>query len=194
MKVAIDKPLPAYPAPAFLVGVYDEEGRAGGLVAAWAGVCCSEPPCISIAVQKVRHSFGGIMARKAFTVNVPSEVQVAETDYFGIFSGRDGDKFAATGLTPRRGDRVDAPLVEEFPISFECEVVHSVELGSHVLFVGRVMKTWALEECLDERGIPDPLKVRPLVFAPQFGMYYKLGEQPVAKAFSIGKTLREQRE
>lgn len=88
MKVAIDKPLPVYPAPAFLVGVYDEEGRAGGLVAAWAGVCCSEPPCISIAVQKVRHSFGGIMARKAFTVNVPSEVQVAETDYFGIFSGK----------------------------------------------------------------------------------------------------------
>jgi flavin reductase (DIM6/NTAB) family NADH-FMN oxidoreductase RutF len=191
MKVAVNKPLPVYPAPAFLVGVYDEEGKPGGMIAAWGGVCCSEPPCISVAVQKARYSFGGIVARKAFTVNVPSEAQAAEADYFGIFSGRDGDKFAATGLTPRRGDIADAPLVEEFPISFECEVVHSAELGSHVLFVGKVVKTWAFEEHLDERGQPDPLKVRPLVFAPQFGMYYGLRDEPVARAFSVGRTIRE---
>ncbi len=113
-------------------------------------------------------------------------------DYFGLFSGRDRNKFTSTGLTPLRGEVVDAPLVQEFPISLECEVIHSVELGTHVLFVGKVVKTWALEECLDEKGYPDPLKVRPLVFAPRFGMYYGLGEKPVAKAFSIGRTLEKE--
>jgi len=192
VKKTIDLSLPLYPAPALLVGVYDEIGEPGGLLAAWAGVCCSEPPCVTIGVQKVRHSFGGILARKAFTLNVPSEGQAAMADYFGLFSGRDRNKFTSTGLTPLRGEVVDAPLVQEFPISLECEVIHSVELGTHVLFVGKVVKTWALEECLDEKGYPDPLKVRPLVFAPRFGMYYGLGEKPVAKAFSIGRTLEKE--
>ncbi|MDI9370889.1 MAG: flavin reductase family protein [Synergistota bacterium] len=191
MKVVVAKPLPVYPAPVFLVGVYDEESRPSGMIAAWGGVCCSEPPCISIAVQRSRHSFGGIEARKAFTVNIPSEAQAAQADYFGIFSGRDRDKFAAAGLTPKRGELVDAPLVEEFPISFECEVVHSAELGSHVLFVGKVVRTWALEECLNDKGQPDPLKVRPLVFAPQYGLYYGLGDKPVADAFSVGKSIEK---
>ena len=191
MKIAVAKPLPVYPAPVFLVGVYDENARPGGMIAAWGGVCCSEPPCISIAVQKSRYSYGCIVARKAFTVNIPSEAQAAQADYFGIFSGRDGDKFAAAGLTPKRGDMVDAPMVEEFPISFECEVIHSTELGSHVLFVGKVVKTWALEECLNEKGQPDPLKVRPLIFAPQYGLYYGLGENPVADAFSVGRNAKK---
>ncbi len=191
MKIAVNKPLPVYPAPVFLVGVYDEDGKPGGMIAAWGGICCSEPPCVTAAIQKSRHSYGGVVARRAFTVNIPSEAQAAEADYFGLFSGRDGDKFAAAGLTPRRGEAVDAPLVEEFPISLECEVVHSVELGTHVLFVGKVVRTWAFEEHLDERGLPDPLKVRPLVFAPQFGNYYGLGDKPVARAFSVGKSIRE---
>ena len=126
MKVAVNKPLPVYPAPAFLVGVYDEEGKPGGMIAAWGGVCCSEPPCISVAVQKARYSFGGIVARKAFTVNVPSEAQAAEADYFGIFSGRDGDKFAACGLTRVVSAHVRAPSIAECPVNIECRAYTKV--------------------------------------------------------------------
>ena len=153
---------------------------------AWGGVCNSEPPCISVAVAKTRHTLEGIQSRNAFTVNIPSEAQAAEADFFGLASGRDTDKFSAAGLTPVRGEIADAPLIEEFPVSMECEVVQSLDLGSHFLFVGKVVKTWAREECLDEKGYPDPEKVRPLVFAPRTGKYFGLGDL-VGKAFGEGK-------
>ena len=184
--------MPVYPAPCLVVGVYDENGVPGGMTAAWGGVCCSEPPCVSVSVQKVRYSYGGIVKHQAFTVNIPSERFVAEMDYFGLFSGRTERKFEVSGLTPRRGDLVNAPLIEEFPISLECRVVRSEELGSHVLFVGQVVKTWALEECLNGDGYPDPLKVRPVIFAPRYGTYYGLG-QIVGKAYSEGKRVKERK-
>ena len=190
MKKSIALSTPLYPAPCIVLGVYDTKGVPGGMFVAWGGVCCSEPPCISIALRKSRYTYEGLMAHQAFTVNIPSEEYAAEADYFGIYSGRDENKFAATGLSPRRGEEVNAPMVEEFPISMECRVVHSHDLGSHVLFVGQVVRTWALEECLSDSGYPDPCKVRPLIFAPQYGTYYGLGET-VGHAFKDGRSLRE---
>jgi len=186
MKKDIGVCTPLFPSPALVVTAYDGEGKAGGLMVAWGGVCNSEPPCISVAVAKTRHTLEGIMKRKAFCVNVSSENVLCEADFFGLSSGRDVDKFETAGLTPRKGDLVDAPLIEEFPISMECEVVQSMDLGSHFLFVGKVVKTWAGEECLDEKGYPDPRKVKPLIFAPKCGTYYALG-RVVGKAYSEGK-------
>ncbi len=190
MKKTISLSTPLYPAPCIVIGVYDPEGVPGGMFVAWGGVCCSEPPCISVGIRKSRYSFEGITAHGAFTVNIPSEEHAAQADYFGIYSGRDENKFIATGLTPRRGEAVNAPMIEEFPLSMECRVVHSHDLGSHVLFVGEVVRTWALEESLNDSGYPDPLKVRPLVFAPQYGAYYGLGDV-VGHAFKDGRSLRE---
>lgn len=186
MKKDIGVFTPLYPAPALVVAAYDPKGEPGGLMVAWGGVCNSEPPCVSVAVAKTRHTLEGIQLRKAFTVNIPSQELVAEADFFGLASGRNGNKFSAAGVTPRKGNLVDAPLIEEFPISLECEMVHSLDLGSHFLFVGKVVKTWAQEECLDEKGYPNPLKVRPLVFAPGYGTYYSLGDA-VGKAYGEGK-------
>jgi len=186
MKKDIGVCTPLYPAPALVVTAYDRQGIQGGLMVAWGGVCNSEPPCISVAVAKNRHTLEGIMKRKAFCVNVSSEDVICEADFFGLASGRDVDKFETAGLTPRKGDLVDAPLIEEFPISMECEVVQSIDLGSHFLFVGKVVKTWAVEKCLDEKGYPDPLKVKPLFFAPKCGTYYALG-RVVGKAYSEGE-------
>jgi predicted MPP superfamily phosphohydrolase len=148
MKKDIGVCTPLYPAPALVVTAYDRQGIPGGLMVAWGGVCNSEPPCISVAVAKNRHTLEGIMKRKAFCVNVSSEDVICEADFFGLASGRDVDKFETAGLTPRKGDLVGAPLIEEFPISMECEVVQSIDLGSHFLFVGKVVKTWAVEKCL----------------------------------------------
>jgi len=193
MKKDIGISTPLYPAPALVVAAYGTDGRPGGLMVAWGGVCNSEPPCISVAVAKTRHTLEGIQSRNAFTVNIPSEAQAAEADFFGLASGRDTDKFSVAGLTPVRGEIADAPLIEEFPVSMECEVVQSLDLGSHFLFVGKVVKTWAREECLDEKGYPDPEKVRPLIFAPRTGKYFSLGSM-VGKAFGEGKKYLRRRD
>lgn len=186
MKKDIGISTPLYPAPALVVAAYGADGKPGGLMVAWGGVCNSEPPCLSVAVAKSRHTLEGIISRNAFTVNIPSEAQAAEADFFGLVSGGNVDKFAASGLTPRRGDIADAPMIEEFPISMECTVVQSLDLGSHFLFVGKVVKTWAGEEYLDEKGYPDPEKVRPLIFAPRTGKYFGLGNL-VGSAYGEGR-------
>jgi flavin reductase (DIM6/NTAB) family NADH-FMN oxidoreductase RutF len=85
------------------------------MTAAWAGICCSAPVCIAVSLRKATYTFGNIVERKAFTVNVPSERFVRDVDYFGIVSGRRKDKFAETGLTPVKSSVVDAPYIDEFP-------------------------------------------------------------------------------
>ena len=182
-KQSLELQTPVYPVPVLIIGCYDANGRANAVAASWGGVCCSVPPCIAISVQKLRYSYKCIRDRGAFTVNIASEDQVAQADFFGLFSGRDYDKFRETGLTTERGTFVDAPLVVECPISIECRVTHTLELGSHVQFVGEVLRSWADPSVLDGNGLPDPLKVRPLVFMPKYGTYYGIG-RPVGKAYS----------
>ncbi len=183
-----DKKTPLYPAPAVVVAAYDAQDRPCGLTAAWAGVCASTPASLAVAVRRQRYTYSAIAARKAFTVNVPNEALMAVADYFGIFSGRDRDKFAEAGVTARRGTFVDAPVIEEFPISFECKVIAELDLGSHVQFVGQIMDCTVVEEALDDRGQIDPEVIRPLVFLPGTGLYYGLG-QLVGRAYSAGKAL-----
>ena len=88
-----------YPTPTWIVGSYDKQGRPNGMTAAWGGICCSDPPCVAVSLRKATYSYGSLMDRKAFTISVPSQSQVKLADYFGLVSGRDTDKFAATGLT-----------------------------------------------------------------------------------------------
>ena len=140
-------------------------------------------------MRKATYSHGNIIRRKAFTVNVPSERHVKEADYCGMVSGRSVDKFAATGLTPVRGDVVDAPLIEECSLVLECRLAHTIELGLHTQFVGEIVDVKIDEESLDPDGLPDVEKLRPICFAPEARLYYGLG-QSLGEAFSLGKTLR----
>ncbi len=134
-----------FPTPAWVVGTYDKEGKPNAMTTAWGGICCSKPPCVGVSLQKIRYSYENIMARKAFTVNVPSETYVKEVDYFGVVSGRKVDKFAATGLTPVKSNLVDAPYIEEFPLVLECRVIHTIEIGLHTQFIGEIMDIKAEE-------------------------------------------------
>lgn len=179
-----------YATPVLIVGTYDEAGKPNGMTAAWAGVCCSQPPCIQVSLRKATYSYGNIVARKAFTVSVPSQEQVAEADYFGTASGRDGDKFAATGWTPVHSELVDAPYVAECPLVLECRLLHTLEIGRHTEFVGEVLDVKADESVLDERGTPDIARIRPLIYAPGSRAYYGVGEF-VAQAYSIGRQIAE---
>src|SRR5664280_3163755 len=108
-----------YPTPVCVVGTYDLAGKPNVMTAAWAGICCSSPPCIAVSLRKATYTYGNIMERKAFTVSLPSEDYVKQADYFGMVSGRDEDKFSRSGLTPMKAKLVDAPFVKEFPLVLE---------------------------------------------------------------------------
>lgn len=100
-----------FPTPVLLVGTYDEAGVPNLMNAAWGGICCSQPPCISVSLRKATYSYGAIMERKAFTIGIPSEDYLKQADYVGISSGRSVRKFEVAGLTPVRSELVDALML-----------------------------------------------------------------------------------
>ena len=99
MKKSLGAETLAVPTPVWLVGTYDQEGKPNVATVAWGGICCSDPPCVTISLRKARHSYGAILERQAFTVNIPSEAYLCAADYAGIASGRNADKFAVAGLS-----------------------------------------------------------------------------------------------
>jgi flavin reductase (DIM6/NTAB) family NADH-FMN oxidoreductase RutF len=86
-----------FPTPVFIVGTYDEAGKPNLMAAAWGGICCSKPPCLSVSLRKATYTYGAIVARGAFTVNIASEQYVKEADYVGMVSGRDVDNSPPPG-------------------------------------------------------------------------------------------------
>lgn len=178
-----------YPLPAVLVCVYDAKGKANVMTAAWTGICCSEPLSLGVSVQPVRWTHDALLARKAFTVGIPSESMLEATDFVGMASGRRYDKFAMAGITPVPSEIVDAPYVAECPVVLECQLSRSISLGSHTLMIGTILDVKADEDCLAADGShPDISKVAPLVFDSGSRSYFSLGK-PVGKAFSAGKSL-----
>jgi flavin reductase (DIM6/NTAB) family NADH-FMN oxidoreductase RutF len=177
-----------YPTPVFVVGTYDQQGKPNVMTASWGGICCSRPPCVAVSLRPATCTHGNIVARRAFTISIPSEAHVRAADHFGLVSGREEDKFAAAGLTPVRSDLVDAPYVQEFPMVIECRLAHTFELGLHTQFVGEVLDVKVEEAVMAGDGTADITKVRPLVFTPDSQCYYGIGAF-VARAFSIGEKL-----
>ncbi len=175
-----------FPTPVWVVGSYDREGRPNVMAAAWGGVCCSKPPCVAVSLREATYTFGNIVARKAFTISVPSEAHCRETDYIGIVSGKKVDKFAGTGLTPVRSEIVDAPYVAEFPLVLECRLHQTVEIGLHTQFIGEILDVKADESVLGEDGLPDIEKVKPIVYAPEIRTYHGIGRN-LGRAYTLGK-------
>lgn len=189
MKTSIGAKTILYPTPVLIVGTYDKAGKPNVMTVAWGGICCSSPPCVTISVREATYTYGNLMEQKAFTISVPSADYVKVADYIGIVSGKDTDKFAATGLTPIKSDVVNAPYVAEFPLVVECKVIHTHKIGLHTQFIGEILDIKADESVLGEKG-PDVGKVKPFLWAPdQARGYYGIGEF-LGKAFSIGRELK----
>ncbi len=188
MKKSLGAKTLAYPTPVWLVGTYDIEGKPNIMTAAWAAIVCSKPPSIGVSLRKATYSYANIVARKAFTINVPSEKHVREADYCGIASGREVDKFAKCGFTPVKSDLVDAPYVQECPLILECRLIHTLEIGLHTQFIGEILDVKADPEVMGEKGLPDIEKVRPMVFGPETRTYHGIGGY-LGQAFAIGKEL-----
>jgi len=171
-----------YPMPAVLIGTVIE-GKPNFMTAAWSGVACSNPPCISVAVQPPRYSYRGIEENKSFSINVPTANMAENVDFCGIYSGRKDDKSKLFNIF--YGAIETAPLIEECPVNFECKLAQSIVLGSHTLFIGEITETHVSNNCLNNDKI-ETEKVNPLIFVFPTRQYHRLGEA-VAPAFSIGR-------
>jgi len=175
-----------YPTPVWLIGTYDKNGRPDAATVAWGGVCSSNPPAVAISLRKSRYTYDNIMERKAFTVNVPSADQVEIADYCGIVSGKKVDKFAAANISAVKSEKVGAPYIKEFPMILECRLLNAVEVGVHTHFIGEILDVKADESILNPDGLPDILKINPVLYGPELQSYYGVGRY-LGQAFSIGK-------
>lgn len=164
------------PTPVWVIGSYDKEGKPNMMTAAWVGICCSRPPCVTVSLREATYTYGNIMERKAFTVNVPPESYASVASYFGSVSGRDEDKLAGSGLTAVVADSVDAPYLAEFPLVVECRVIHTHRVGLHTMFIGEIKDVKADPSILDEEGRPDVAKLHPFIFAPMRRGFYRSGD------------------
>ncbi|MBG0790367.1 MAG: flavin reductase family protein [Desulfovibrionaceae bacterium] len=186
MKISLGAKTLAQPAPVWAVGAFDEDGKPNAMIAAWGGICSSDPASVAVALRPSRHTYGGIMRHKAFTISVCPAPLAAEADYLGMVSGGKVDKFAATGLTPTTSDVVNAPYVDEFPLIVECKLSHTLELGIHTLLIGRIVDVKCDDDKLIDGKFPDPEKILPLIFSPGSRAYHTVGDK-IGQGFDIGK-------
>jgi flavin reductase (DIM6/NTAB) family NADH-FMN oxidoreductase RutF len=166
--------------PTVLVGA-NVKGKPNYMTAAWTTVACMAPPMVCVAINKARYTAKGIEENKTFSLNIPSENQIVETDHCGLVSGAQEDKSGV--FRSFYGKLKTAPLAEECPVNIECTVFSSVECGSHHLYIGEVKEIHAARSCITD-GKPDNEKVRPVVYAQY--TYFSVGK-PVERAFSAGK-------
>lgn len=174
-----------YPVPAVLVSCRDSKGNDNVLTIAWAGTICSDPAMLSISVRKERHSYGMIKESGVFVVNLTTKALVEATDYCGVRSGRDEDKFAAMHLTKGEAEKIDAPIIMESPVNIECRVKQVLELGSHDMFIAEVVNVQVSDELLDEKGSFQLQKAELLSYS--HGEYYELGRKLGTFGFSVKK-------
>ena len=174
------------PVPAVMVSCGGTHDFAANIITlAWAGTVCSDPPMLSVSIRSERHSHAIISMTREFVVNLTTARLARATDWCGVKSGRDVDKFAATGLTPLKSVKVGCPGIAESPVNLECKVKKILPLGSHDLFIAEIVAVQVSEEFLDKRGKLHLDKAGLMAFA--HGEYYALGERLGFFGFSVKK-------
>ncbi len=164
-----------YPLPAVLVSCGSKPEEYNLLTIAWTGTVCTDPAMCYISVRRERHSYEIIKREGEFVINLTTEALAKATDWCGVRSGRDYNKFNEMGLTPLPGEVVKAPIVGESPISIECRVKQIIPLGSHDMFLAEVVNIQVDDEYLDpETGKFSLEKAKPIVYS--HGEYFKLGK------------------
>lgn len=174
-----------YPIPAVLVTVADNEGNDNVLTIAWTGTICSDPAMAYVSIRPSRHSYKMIMETKEFVINLTTKDLAFATDFCGVKSGKDMDKFKEMGLTKEPAKYVKAPLIKESPVNIECKVVDIKQCGTHDMFIGEVLAVHADKDYMDETGRFDLAKAEPLVYS--HGQYYAVGEHIGKFGYSVKK-------
>lgn len=188
-KITMGPQAHVYPMPAILVGSV-VDGRPNFMAVGSHGIASMDPAMVSVAIRPQRYSLSGIRQNMAFSINVPSVSAVAETDYCGIVSGSNSDKAGTCRFTVFYGSTNGAPLIEQCPLNMECKVAHLLDLGSHVLVIGRVQETHVSEDCLTD-GKLDMDKVKPFFYVTTPSKRYQSLGDTIAKAYSIGISLKQ---
>jgi len=179
------------PVPAVMVSCGNEDEH-NIITVAWTGIVNSEPPMTYVSVRKERHSHDIIKKTGEFVINMTTEKLAFATDYCGVRSGRDVDKFKEQNLTPVKGEKVDCPVIKESPVNLECKVVEVHEYGSHDMFVAEIVNVQVDEDLMDEKG-RIRLDQAGLV-AYNHGEYFGLKKQPIGKfGFSVMKAKTKKR-
>lgn len=181
VKVTIKPGTYLYPVPAVMVtcGLPDKPNI---ITLAWVGTVCSEPPMVGISIRPSRYSHGLIKERGEFAINLPTTDLVRVLDYCGSVSGRKVDKFAATGLTPSPAKAIESVVIAECPVNIECEVEQILPLGTHDLFLGKIVAVQVNEDILEGQAEPDLAKARLLAYAGH--RYWSLGQLLGTHGFS----------
>lgn len=177
-----------YPLPAVMVSCGREGEKPNIITLAWVGTVCSDPAMVSISVRPERYSYNIIRETKEFVINLTTRNLAYATDYCGVKSGRDVDKFAELHLHPGKAGKLKvAPLIEESPVNIECRVTEVKELGSHHMFLAEVLAVNVDEAYLDEKGKFRLNETGLLAYS--HGEYFSLGK----KCGSFGYSVRKKR-
>ena len=186
MKISWKPGTMIYPLPALLISCGSTPEEYNLFTASWAGTICSDPAMCYVSIRPERHSYEIIRRNMEFVINLTTEELARATDWCGVRSGRDYNKFEEMQLTPGPSEKVSAPIVMEAPLSIECRVKEIVPLGTHVMFIAEVLNVQADSRYLNEEtGKWNLDESLPLVYV--HGGYYKLGEKLGHFGWSVKK-------
>lgn len=177
-----------YPVPAVMVTVADKKGCDNIFTVAWTGTICTNPPMVYISVRPERYSYGMITQTGEFVINLTTRKLAYATDYCGVKSGRDVDKFETLQLTRQKASKVAPPLIGESPVNIECRVTKCIPLGSHHMFLAEVVAVHASEAYIDEAGKFHLEQAEPMVYS--HGSYYALQDILGTFGYSVRKKKR----
>jgi flavin reductase (DIM6/NTAB) family NADH-FMN oxidoreductase RutF len=174
-----------YPAPAVMVSCGNKPENYNIITVAWTGTVCSEPPMAYISVRPTRHSHSIIEETGEFVINLVNKKLAFAVDYCGVKSGKDINKFKQLKLTPLKGSQVSAPLIRESPVNIECRVTEIKKLGSHDMFMAKVLCIHADKQYIDNKGALDLAAAELIAYS--HGKYYLLGKELGHFGFSVRK-------
>ena len=174
-----------YPLPAVMVSLADQEGHPNIITLAWVGTVCTNPPMVSISVRPERYSYPILKETGEFVINLTTKELAFATDYCGVKSGRDVDKFKEMGLTPIPASEVKAPMIKESPVNIECKVRQILPLGSHDMFLAEIVAVDVEERLLDEAGKLHLEKAGLMAYS--HGEYFAMGKKIGSFGYSVRK-------
>lgn len=174
-----------YPLPVVMVSCGRKHERPNIITVAWTGTICTNPPMVYISVRPERYSYNILKETREFVINLTTKELVMATDYCGVTSGRDVDKFIEMKLTPETSKIVKAPAIAESPVNIECQVTEILELGSHHMFLAQVVQVHVKEALLDETGRLALERAELLHYS--HGEYYSQGERLGTFGYSVRK-------
>jgi Conserved protein/domain typically associated with flavoprotein oxygenases, DIM6/NTAB family len=174
-----------YPLPVVMISLADKAGKANIITVAWTGTVCTNPAMVYISVKPERYSYDILKETKEFVINLTTEATAYATDYCGVKSGRQVDKFKELKLTKEKAEHVASPMIGECPVNIECKVMEIKKLGSHHMFLAKVLAVHVDEEYMNSRGKFQLEEAKPIVYS--HGDYFSLGRKVGEFGYSVKK-------